>query len=77
MRKITYTLRNTVAAIIGYAMRPLEFRFSKDYRHGSTWRHRLVYACCNTVAANYVAWGNNPLLAVFWGSRFQRRFRRA
>jgi hypothetical protein len=28
------------------------FRFSKDYRWGTTWWHRLVYRCVWTVHAN-------------------------
>ena len=71
---LTYTIRNIVAAILGYAMRPLEFRFSKDYRHGTTRWHRFVYACVNTVAANYVAWGDDPRCAIFWGFDRQRRY---
>lgn len=39
------------------------FRFSKDYRHGTTRAHAAVYACCSTVLANHIA----DELAFFWG----------
>ena len=31
------------------------FRFSKDYRHGISRFHRMVYTCVNTVSANHIA----------------------
>lgn len=55
------------AALIGLVMRLGTFRFSKDYRHGVSRYHRTVYALVNTVAANYVADGTTPRVAVFWG----------
>ena len=73
---IGYTLRNIAAAIVGLAMRATSWRFNRDYRHGETRRHRIVYAMVNTVAANYVADGDNPLVAVFWGFPAQSRFMR-
>lgn len=69
-----YTFRCVSAALVGLAIRHTSFRFSKEYRHGTTRRHRIVYALCNTVAANYVADGDHPLVAVFWGTKYQRRF---
>lgn len=38
-------------------MRATGFRFSKDYRHGATRFHRVVYACINVVRANLKAEG--------------------
>jgi hypothetical protein len=44
--------RDLLAYLLAPAMRATGFRFSKNYRHGTTSRHRLVYACVNTVRAN-------------------------
>ena len=74
MYHVTYFARNCAAAVVGLAMRRLTFRFSSDYRHGSTRWHRLVYAMVGTVAANWVADGAHPLSAVFWGYKLQHRF---
>lgn len=46
------TITATLAAPI---LKATGFRFSKDYRWGTTQRHRLVYALVNTVAANLKA----------------------
>lgn len=35
-------------------------QFSKDYRHGTTLRHRIVYKLINTVSSN---WNNDKLAA--------------
>lgn len=51
----------------GLVCRLTGFRFSKDYRWGTTRYHRFVYAVCNTVAANYVADGDSPMTAIRWG----------
>lgn len=53
--------RYLTASVIGLALRHSSFRFSKDYRHGTTRFHRFVYACISTVAANYIADGDNPM----------------
>lgn len=45
-------IRTLTARIVAPAMRATGFRFSKDYRHGSTRFHRTVYALCSTVQAN-------------------------
>ena len=74
--RITYPIRNCTAAIAGLAMRRTAFRFDKNYRWGTTRRHRIVYATVNTIAANYVAEGDHPLVAVFWGYSPQRHFER-
>ena len=50
-------IRNTVAKVIAPLMTRTGFRFSKDYRHGTTLLHRAVYALCNTVKANMIADG--------------------
>ena len=50
-------MRTIIAAIIAPAMRLTGFRFSKDYRHGTTMFHRLVYRFVSTVAANQFAGG--------------------
>lgn len=62
-----YRIRNIVAALTGLVIRHTDFRFSKDYRWGVSRFHRAVYACCNTVAANYVANGDSFGSAVRWG----------
>jgi len=52
-------MRNFLAHIIAPAMRLTGFRFSKDYRHGTTRFHRAVYTIVSTVGANYVADGQD------------------
>lgn len=48
-----------ITKLMAYAVAPLlwltGFRFSKDYRHGTTRFHRGVYACVDTVKANLIA----------------------
>lgn len=46
------TIRHLTALAVAPALRVTGFRFSKDYRHGSTRFHRAVYALCSTVEAN-------------------------
>ena len=48
-------LRNMTAYLISPVMKVTGFRFSTDYRWGTTRFHRAVYAVCNTVTANYAA----------------------
>jgi hypothetical protein len=48
-------IRNLTAALIAPAMKATGFRFSKDYRHGVSCFHRIVYRLVNTVAANHRA----------------------
>ena len=48
MRKITAMLIVPVMKLTG-------FRFTKDYRHGSTLFHRVVYFAVDTVGANQKA----------------------
>jgi len=48
MRKIT-------ASIIVPVMKLTGFRFTKDYRHGATLFHRVVYFAVDTVGANQKA----------------------
>lgn len=47
--------RTTMAYLIAPALMVTGFRFSKDYRWGTTKFHRAVYAYVNTVAANHIA----------------------
>jgi hypothetical protein len=47
--------REITAYLIAPALMVTGFRFSKDYRHGVSRFHRAVYACVNTVSANYIA----------------------
>lgn len=49
---IRMTVRRIAAVAIAPMMRATGFRFSKDYRHGTTRFHRAVYALCSTVEAN-------------------------
>ena len=49
------TIRLITAALAVPAMKITGFRFSKDYRHGTSAFHRAVYACVNTVQANWWA----------------------
>lgn len=48
-------IRTALAAVLVPALRLTGFRFSKDYRHGTTRFHRAVYACVDTVSANVKA----------------------
>lgn len=48
MRRFNATLLVPVLKLTG-------FRFSKDYRHGSTRFHRVVYSAVDTVYANIKA----------------------
>jgi len=50
MRELTAILVTPVLKLTG-------FRFSKDYRWGTTRRHRIVYALVNTINANLRADG--------------------
>lgn len=47
--------RTFTAAVISPVLAITGFRFSKDYRWGTTPFHRAVYAVVSTVAANYFA----------------------
>lgn len=48
--------RRTLAAkAITPILRLTGFRFSKDYRNGTTRKHRIVYALVDVVAANIAA----------------------
>jgi hypothetical protein len=49
------TMRNQTAKLLAPIMRATGFRFSKDYRWGTTLRHRMIYRCVNTVRANILA----------------------
>lgn len=48
-------IRTATAYLIAPALVLTGFRFSKDYRWGTTRKHRIVYALVNTVRANQVA----------------------
>jgi hypothetical protein len=43
--------------LIAPVLRLTGFRFSKDYRWGTTRFHRTVYACVSTIGANSLADG--------------------
>lgn len=49
--------RNILTWLFGHAMRlsGTKFRFSKDWRWGVYWYHRLVYACICTFECNLIA----------------------
>jgi hypothetical protein len=47
--------RSLTAAAVAPIMRATGFRFSKDYRWGTTRFHRVVYALVSTVEANHRA----------------------
>mgnify|MGYP001572385276 CR=1 len=48
-------MRIVMAYLIVPIMYMTGFRFSKAYRHGISWRHRLVYRLVDTVRANRLA----------------------
>ncbi len=48
-------MRHLLGTLIGRALRRSNFRFSKDYRWGSTVYHRIVYRLVDTVGANHTA----------------------
>ena len=50
-------MRQLTARIAALIMRKNGYRFSKDFRHGTTLRHRLIYHCIDTVSANLKAEG--------------------
>jgi len=45
-------MRTFTAALIAPALKLTGFRFSKDYRWGTTIKHRLVYRLVDVVQAN-------------------------
>ncbi len=57
METIYYNTRKVTAYIASPIMRITGFRFSKDYRHGKTFFHRIVYAIISTPIANSLADG--------------------
>lgn len=48
-------MRELTASLIAPILRVTGFRFSKDYRHGVTLFHRIVYALVSTPIANIKA----------------------
>lgn len=48
-------MRNITANLIAPFLKVTGFRFSKDYRWGTTRFHRAVYALVDTVGANLKA----------------------
>lgn len=48
-------MRNFTATLIVPIMKLTGFRFSKDYRWGTTMFHRIVYRMVDTVGANIKA----------------------
>lgn len=53
--KLAYRTRNMVGKLVGLTLRRSSFRFSKDYRWGTTLYHRLVYSVVDVLEANFVA----------------------
>lgn len=49
------TIRKINARLVAPALMLTGFRFSKDYRWGVSRFHRAVYACVDTVGANWMA----------------------
>ncbi len=48
-------MRKLAAAILAPAMKLSGFRFSRDYRHGISLFHRIVYSCVDTIGVNIKA----------------------
>jgi len=48
-------MRNILATIISPILKITGFRFSKDYRWGTTRYHRMMFAIVSTVDANLKA----------------------
>jgi hypothetical protein len=48
-------MRDLTAVLISPVLKLTGFRFSKDYRWGTTRFHRAVYAVVSTVRANHLA----------------------
>ena len=57
MENIHYHLTIATAHMLAPILRMTGFRFSKDYRHGTTAFHRAVYAIVSTPTANLLAEG--------------------
>lgn len=49
------TVRSLTASLLAPLLKLTGFRFSKQFRWGSTRAHRLVFALVDTVAANQKA----------------------
>lgn len=45
-------MRDRMATLIAPVLKMTGFRFSKDYRWGTTRYHRIVYRMVNTIQAN-------------------------
>jgi len=52
---MSYSFRAFIAKHIAFRMVKNGFRFDKDYRWGTTRRHRVVYFFVETVLANQIA----------------------
>jgi hypothetical protein len=48
-------MRNLTARLIAPVLYLTGYRFSRDFRHGTTRARRIVYAMVNTVTANHLA----------------------
>ena len=57
MENIQYNVKIATAHMIAPVLRMTGFRFSKDYRYGTTAFHRAVYAVVSTPTANLLAEG--------------------
>lgn len=54
-------MRKVTARAIAPIIKRTGFRFSKDYRHGVSRYHKIVYALVDTVGANNIADGYDKL----------------
>lgn len=61
IRELKWLLRDTprwlLTIIVGRSIAFTSFRFSKDYRWGTTTYHKFVYSCICTFGSNIVADG--------------------
>ena len=53
--KMQNKIRNMNASLIAPLLKVTGYRFSKDYRNGTSLHHKLVYKLINTVMANLKA----------------------
>ena len=52
---LPYPIRRAAGRALAPILRFTGYRFSKDFRHGATLAHRVVYALVDTVGANHAA----------------------
>lgn len=59
IESLYYPLRIRLSILLGRFMRRTDFRFSREYRHGETLYHRVVYTVICTLVSNNVADGGD------------------